>query len=87
LEGSIASVYGFVLTIFTSVASQIVGWLLKFDFINETFILLPGICLIGSAIVQYIYPINEKSFNMVKEALKAKKAGETPDLTGLERIL
>lgn len=87
LEGSIASVYGFVLTIFTSVASQIVGWLLKFDFINETFILLPGICLIGSAIVQYIYPINEKSFNMVKEALKAKKAGETPDLTGLEKIL
>ena len=87
LEGSIASVYGFVLTIFTSVASQIVGWLLKFDFINETFILLPGICLIGSAIVQYIYPINEKSFNMVKEALKSKKAGETPDLTGLEKIL
>lgn len=87
LEGSIASVYGFVLTIFTSVASQIVGWLLKFDFINETFILLPGICLIGSAIVQYIYPINERTFNLVKLALKDKKEGREPDLKGLDKIL
>ena len=87
LEGSIASVYGFVLTIFTSIASQIVGWLLKFDFINETFILLPGICLIGSAIAQYIYPINEETFDKVKAALKAKQEGGEPDLTGLDKIL
>ena len=87
LEGSIASVYGFVLTIFTSIASQIVGWLLKFDFINETFILLPGICLIGSAIAQYIYPINEETFDKVKAALKAKQEGREPDLTGLDKIL
>ncbi len=87
LEGSIASVYGFVFTIFTSIASQIVGWLLKFDFINETFILLPGVCLIAAAVAQYIYPINEKTFNLVKIALKTKKAGGEPDLTGLDRIL
>lgn len=87
LEGSIASVYGFVFTIFTSIASQIVGWLLKFDFINETFILLPGICLIAAAIAQYIYPINEKSFNLVKLAVKNKKEGKPVDLTGLEKIL
>lgn len=87
LEGSIASVYGFVFTIFTSIASQIVGWLLKFDFINETFILLPGICLIAAAVAQFIYPINEKTFNLVKEALKVKKEGGVPDLTGLDKIL
>ena len=87
LEGSIASVYGLVMTVFTSIASQIVGWLLKFGFINETFILLPGICLIGAAIAQYIYPINEKTFNKVKDAVKAKKEGTVPDLTGLDRII
>ncbi len=87
LEGSIASVYGFVFTIFTSIASQIVGWLLKFDFVDETFILLPGICLIAAAVAQFIYPINEKTFNMLKEVLKIKKEGGEPDLTGLERIL
>ena len=87
LEGGIASVYGLVMTVFTSIASQIVGWLLKFDFINETFILLPGICLIGAAIAQYIYPINEKTFNKVKDAVKAKKEGREPDLTGLDRII
>ncbi len=87
LEGGIASVYSLVMTIFTSIASQIVGWLLKFDFINETFILLPGICLIGAAIAQYIYPINEKTFNKVKDAVKAKKEGTVPDLTGLDRII
>ncbi len=87
LEGSIASVYGFVFTIFTSIASQIVGWLLKFNFVDETFILLPGICLIAAAIAQYIYPINEKTFNLVKEALKIKKEGGVPDLTGLDKIL
>lgn len=86
LEGSIASVYGFVFTIFTSIASQIVGWLLKFDFINEIFILLPGICLIIAAVAQFIYPINEKTFNLLKRALKVKKEGGVPDLTGLERI-
>lgn len=87
LEGGIASVYGLVMTVFTSIASQIVGWLLKFDFINETFILLPGICLIGAAIAQYIYPINEKTFNKVKDAVKAMKEGREPDLTGLDRII
>lgn len=87
LEGSISSVYGLIFTIFTSIATQIVGWLLKFDFVNAAFVLLPGICLIVAAVAQFIYPINERTFNQLKEAIKCKKAGQPVDLKGLDRIL
>ncbi len=87
LEGSISSVYGLVFTIFTSIATQIVGWLLKFDMVNAAFVLLPGICLVAAAIAQFIYPINEKTFNLIKKAVSDKKAGIPADLKGLEKIL
>ena len=87
LEGSITSVYGLVFTIFTSIATQIVGWLLKFDMVNAAFILLPGICLMAAAVAQFIYPINEHTFNLLKKAVASKKAGEQADLKGLEKIL
>lgn len=87
LEGSISSVYGLIFTIFTSIATQIVGWLLKFDCTGEAFVLLPGVCLAIAAIAQFIYPINERTFNLLKCALADKKAGRPENLKGLERIL
>lgn len=87
LEGSITSVYGLVFTIFTSVATQIVGWLLKFDCVAEAFVLLPGICLVAAAVAQFLYPVNEKTFNLLKKAIADKKAGKEADLKGLERII
>lgn len=87
LEGSISSVYGLIFTIFTSIATQIVGWLLKFDFVNAAFVLLPGLCLIAAAVAQFIYPINERTFNRLKEAIKCKKAGKPADIKGLGRII
>lgn len=87
LEGSISSVYGLVFTIFTSIATQLFGWILKFEFINAAFMLLPGILLIVAAVAQFLYPINEKSFNRLKEVILCEKSGETADLHGLERIL
>lgn len=87
LEGSISSVYGLIFTIFTSIATQIVGWMLKFNFVNAAFILLPGICLIAAAVAQFIYPINERKFNQLKEAIKCKEAGKPANVKGLERII
>lgn len=87
LEGSISSVYGLIFTIFTSIATQIVGWLLKFDFVNAAFVLLPGLCLIAAAVAQFIYPINERTFNRLKEAIQCKKAGKPADIKGLGRII
>ncbi|MGN0703854.1 MAG: MFS transporter [Lentihominibacter sp.] len=87
LEGSISSVYGLVFTIFTSIATQLFGWILKFNFINAAFMLLPGILLLVTAAAQFMYPINEKTFNKLKKALACRKAGEPVDLEGLERIL
>lgn len=87
LEGSISSVYGLVFTIFTSIATQIFGWILKFNFISAAFMLLPGILLLVTAAAQFMYPINAKTFDKLKEALECKKAGKPADLSGLERIL
>ena len=87
LEGSISSVYGLVFTIFTSIATQIFGWILKFNFISEAFMLLPGLLLLVTAAAQFMYPINAKTFDKLKEALECKKAGKPADLSGLERIL
>ena len=87
LEGSISSVYGLVFTIFTSIATQIFGWILKFNFISAAFMLLPGILLLVTAAAQFMYPINAKTFDKLKEALECKKAGKPADISGLERIL
>lgn len=87
LEGSITSVYGLAFTVFTSAATQIVGWLLKLDMVNAAFILLPGLCLIAAAIAQFIYPINGHTFELLKKAVADKKAGKPVDMNGLERIL
>lgn len=87
LEGSISSVYGLVFTLLTSIATQILGWILKFELISEAFILLPGILLIIGAIFQAIYPLDEKTFNKLKKAIDDKKQGNEPDLDGLGRIL
>lgn len=87
LEGSISSVYGLVFTIFTSIATQIFGWLLKFDLTNASFLLIPGLLLVVAAIAQFIYPINEKRFNLLKEALKHKKNNERFDVSDLKRII
>lgn len=87
LEGSISSVYGLVFTIFTSIATQIVGWLLKFDMINAAFILLPGLCLVTAAIAQFVYPVNGYTFDLLKKAVESKKAGKPADLKGLKKIV
>ena len=87
LEGSISSVYGLVFTIFTSIATQIFGWILKFNFISAAFMLLPGILLLVTAVAQFMYPINAKTFTKLKEALECKKEGKAVDLEGLERII
>lgn len=87
LEGSISSVYGFIFTIFTSVAMQALGWILKFDFVNGAFMMLPGIFLIAAAAAQFLYPVNEKSFNQLKIALQCKKSGKAFDCSGLKRIV
>lgn len=87
LEGSISSVYGLVFTVFTSLATQILGWILKFEMIPEAFILIPGILLLATALFQALYPLDEKAFNRLKQAIADKKAGKEPDLNGLGRIL
>ncbi len=87
LEGSIASVYGFVFTIFTSAAMQILGWVLKFGFVNGAFLLLPGIFLLIAALAQFLYPINERTFNELKTALEHKKNGESFESSELKRII
>lgn len=87
LEGSISSVYGFVFTIFTSAAMQIFGWILKFGFVNGAFLLLPGIFLLIAAAAQFLYPINESSFEKLKEALEHKKRGEAFEISSLKRII
>jgi len=87
LEGSISSVYGLVFTIFTSAATQIFGWLLKFELISASFLLLPGVLLIIASVAQFIYPINEKTFNLLKEVLELKKQGQPYDTENLKRII
>lgn len=87
MEGSIASVYGLVFTIFTSIATQVFGWVLKLEFFSGAFLLIPGLLLIAAAIAQFIYPINEKTFNLLKQALVDKKAGNPVNLDGLNRII
>ena len=87
IEGSITSVTGLAMTIGTSIATQLVGWFLKFSFIKGAFLLLPGIVLIAGGILQLIYPMNKRTFHKLEQALADKKAGRQPDTTGLERIL
>lgn len=87
VEGSISSVYGLVFTFFTSMAMQVFGWILKFDFIEGAFMLLPGVFLLIAAGAQFVYPIDEKSFNSLKEAIKHKKLGKDFESSHLKRII
>lgn len=87
LEGSVSSVYGLVFTLFTSVATQALGWILKFEMVTEAFILIPGIMLLATALFQALYPLDEKTFNKLKKAIEIKKSGKEPDIEGLKKII
>lgn len=87
LEGSISSVYSLVLTFSAALATQIFGWILKLGYINESFLLLPGIFLLIAGIAQYKYPLNKKAFNQLKKALEDNKNGIEPDIRSLNRII
>ena len=87
LEGSISSVYSLALTVCTSAATQIFGWILKFGYVEAAFLLLPGIFLTVAAAAQFMYPVNKKSFDKLKAAIEARKNGEEEDVDGLRRIV
>lgn len=87
LEGSISSVYSLALTVCTSAATQIFGWILKFGYVEAAFLLLPGIFLTVAAVAQFLYPVNKKSFNKLKTAIEARKNGEDEDIDELKRII
>lgn len=87
-EGSIMSVYGIVFSLSTSLATQILGWILGtngFDALRNSqsaqalgaienmFILIPGILLILGAVCQQLYPLDKRRFNLLKEALREGK--------------
>ena len=87
VEGSITSVSSLAMSIGTSLATQFVGWFLKFGFIKGAFLLLPGLVLIASGVLQLIYPIDKRTFRILQQAIADKKAGKEPDVRGLGRIL
>ena len=87
MEGSISSVYSFVFTVFSSAATQILGWILKFGFIDQAFMVLPGVFLIIAAAAQFLYPLDEKTFNHLKTAMEYKRNGETFESSDLKRII
>ncbi|MDO4486283.1 MAG: MFS transporter [Bacillota bacterium] len=87
LEGTISSATSLVFTCFTSVAAQLLGWVLKFGFTDSAYMLMPGVFLCIAAVIQLKYPVNKESFNKLAEALSCKKAGKPVDEHGLERII
>ena len=87
IEGSITSVTGLSMTLGTAIATQLLGWFLKFELYKGAFLLLPGVVLIAGGFLQFIYPLNKQNFHRLEKALADKKEGNEPDISGLERIL
>ena len=87
VEGSITSVTGLAMVVGTSIGTQILGWVLKFELYGSAFLLLPGLFLIAAGIVQLIYPIDKRRFAQLKTAISEKTAGGDPDISNLKRII
>ena len=87
IEGSISSISGIMITIGTSIATLLLGWVLKFQAYRVAFLLIPGLVLVAAGLTQAIYPINKERFNQLIKAIDDRDAGRTPDLTGLGRII
>ena len=48
---------------------------------------LPGVFLIIAAAAQFLYPLDEKTFNHLKTAMEYKRNGETFESSDLKRII
>ena len=90
-EGSISSLISVLGTIMVSVGIWITGILLDaagynaslaqqtshtLQAIEMTFVLLPSLCLLLAAIVLKLYPMTKERFDILKQAIQAKNAGE-----------
>ena len=93
-EGSISSLTSVLGTIMVSIGIWVTGFLLEvsgFDAslpqqaegtlqtIQMTFVLLPSIFMVIAAVILKMYPMTKERFEILKQAIAAKRAGENPD--------
>ena len=100
-SGQVISLQALSESLATAVGSQLLGIILQMAQFNESvteqgplaltwisnsFSLIPGICMIGVAVVVWMHPINKDSFARIMDALARRSKGETIDLSEFRDI-
>lgn len=90
-EGDLMSMISVLGTLISAIMVQIFGFVLDFagydaslgsqsetliSVLNISFILVPGLFLIIGAVILHLFPINKRTFESLRGALDARKAGE-----------
>ena len=101
-EASIGSLFGFVSAVSFAIAGALVGLILgSFGYdatqmvqapetvegIKLLYLVIPAILFALAAVVAFRFPITKARFELLMVALEAKRAGQTPDTKGLEKVL
>ena len=94
-SGQVISLQALSESLSIAIGSQILGIILEFAgfdqrltkqsevtlwWIDNSFSVIPGICMIIVAAIVYYYPINGKRFNDILDALSKRNNGGTVDL-------
>ena len=90
-EGDLMSMISVLGTLISAIMVQVFGFILDFagydaslesqseavvSILNVSFILIPGVFLVIGTVILHLFPINKRTFESLRKALDARKAGE-----------